>query len=587
MGRINILADNVADQIAAGEVVERPASVVKELVENALDAGARTIEVSLTGGGKTEILVSDDGHGMERDDAVLAVDRHATSKIKTAADLIGVASYGFRGEALPAIASVSRFEMETSADRSAEGTRVVVEGGRMLNVEPAARQPGTSVFVKRLFFNTPARRKFLKSQSAETRACVSAVTILALGRLDVSFKLASDDRVLLDAPSVSSLGDRISTLFGNTIADGLVPVEHHDGMVTVRGFVDRPADAKPSGRKVFFFVNGRPFRDGFLVRSAEAGYRGTIHPGNRPTLFLSLSLSGDAVDVNVHPTKAEVRFRDRRFVERAVEEAVRKALGVVDSAAVTHGYPAEGSAKWDGGSFGTTERGQAWRDSPRHEAQTAALFQEFARSEDADSPQPIEAPVGAVPVSSRDFVQVFNTYIILETPEGVAIIDQHSAHERVIFEQTMAGIEGGGALAQRLLLPITIDLTAEELDAVESNSKTLNAIGFEVEPFGGKSVVIHAVPNPHPRFDARRCFEEMVADLSRGRFGGWSNELERFAATFACRAAVKGGQPLDKQEIRVLLDRLFACELPPHDVHGRPTIVQLRRDDLEKRFGRS
>ena len=580
MARIAILADAVADQIAAGEVVERPASVVKELVENALDAGATNITIELEAGGRTAIAVSDDGAGMDRDDAVLAIDRHATSKIRVASDLIGVPTYGFRGEALPAIASVAKFELETapSGDNGAEATRIVVEGGRLKGVDVTARQPGTTVKVQRLFFNTPARRKFLRKPPAETRAVVAAVSLLALTRLDVGFTLSSDGRVITKAPRVSAFSDRIQALYGRELAEGLIAVDHHAGPISVRGFIQRPSDAKPTGRKAFLFVNGRPFRDHFLVRAAEAGYRATIHPGARPTLFLSLGVPGDAVDVNVHPTKMEVRFRDRRFVEQCVEEAVRNALGDLDASAVVRAWPAafrrvaEGAPAPSPGSPDGAPGGGAPESAP-------TLFDDQPHGAGSADP-------GAL-FGDTDFLQVFNTYIVIQTPEGLAIVDQHSAHERILFEQAMKHLTGEHAPSQRLLLPITVDLEPQELEAVSQSKELLNAIGFEAEEFGGRSLVIHAVPNPHPRFDARRCFEEVVADLARGRFGGWNNELERFAATFACRAAIKAGHVLERRETRTLLNRLFACELPPHDVHGRPTIVQLPKDELERRFGRT
>ena len=579
-GRVQILADTVADQIAAGEVVERPAAVVKELVENALDAGASTITIELEGGGKKSIAVSDDGLGMHRDDAVMAMDRHATSKIRTASDLIGVATYGFRGEALPAIASISKLEMETAAATDngtpVEATRLVVEGGRLKDVTPAARQRGTTVTVRRLFFNTPARRKFLRTQAAETRAAVAAVSLLALARLDVAFKLTSDGRVLTDAPRVSRFADRITSLFGRTVAEGLIAVEHHAGPVSVRGFIQRPAEAKPSGRKAYLFVNGRPFRDPFLVRAAEAGYRATIHPGSRPTLFLSIGLPGDAVDVNVHPTKLEVRFRDRWLVERTMEEAVRQSLGDMGAAAVVH-QAADSFSSSDQRVAGVGT--QPGSDRGGYDTGMGSLFGGAAPSQGGW--QSTEAP------SEGQFLQIFNSYIVMQTPDGMAIVDQHSAHERVLYEQTMKELTGQGSPSQRLLLPLTVDLEPAELEALERSGDMLRAIGFEVEEFGGRSVVIHAVPNPHPRFDARKCFEEVVADVGRGRFGGWANQLERFAATYACRAAVKAGQALENRELRTLLRRLFACELPPHDVHGRPTIVQLPREELERRFGRS
>jgi DNA mismatch repair protein MutL len=569
MGRITVLPREVADQIAAGEVVERPASVVKELVENALDAGAMSITVELEDGGRTLVRVSDDGVGMDREDALLALDRHATSKIRSARDLVGVPTYGFRGEALPAIASIAELQLETApaADRAQAnlGTSLVVKGGRVERVESSARAAGTTVTVRRLFFNTPARRKFLRSQRSETRAAVETLTVLALARLDVSFTLVSDGRSRLEAPRVAGFGDRVASLFGRRTAEELIPVEHHLAGVSVRGFVQRPAEAKAAGRKAHLFVNGRPFRDPFLVRAAEAGYRATIAPGLRPTLLLSLGVPGDGVDVNVHPAKLEVRFRDRMLVERAVEEAVRSSLRPMEAAAVVGHPPYADDARPAAGS------------SNGHQSVLIALF-------DSDIPAGERKLGHAV---GQDILQIFDTYLVFETLEGMVFVDQHSAHERVLYERAMAQLRGEGSAAQRLLLPLTVDLSPEELEAVEDHANLLSAVGYEIEPFGGRSVVVHAVPNPHPRFDARRCVEELTADLARGRFGGFANRLERFAATFACRAAIKAGHTLDRQERRELLRRLFACELPPHDVHGRPTIVQLPKDELERRFGRS
>jgi DNA mismatch repair protein MutL len=566
--RIAILPDAVADQIAAGEVVERPASVVKELVENALDSGARHVRVELEQGGKILVLVSDDGSGMGREDAVLALDRHATSKVKSVADLVGVGTFGFRGEALPAIASVSRFTLTTS-EGDGTATELSVTGGRLDRIADGARQQGTTVAVRGIFFNTPARRKFLRSVSSETRAAHEVVATLALAHPGAGFELHVDGACRLVVPPSQSLEDRLSAVWGDALAGTLVPVSYAAGAFRVTGFAQRPGDAQPTGRRTQLFVNGRPFKDPFLVRAAEAGYRSAIHPGDRPSLLLNIDVAPQDVDVNVHPAKLEVRFRDRIGAERVVEEAVRDSLGVLAAAVLVGDWRPAGIGQH-------TEEVAAGRTVDGHDL--------FAPGETV----PPDAEDAAQPAAgfSVPLLQVFNTYIVYEAPEGVVIVDQHSAHERVLYELVMAQLTGADPPAQRLLLPLTLELTDEELDAVESHGEELRRVGFEAEPFGGRTVAVHAVPSPHPRFDAEACFRETVADLARGRFGGWANRLERFAATYACRAAVKAGQRLDQREMRELLLRLFATDLPPHDVHGRSTIVQLPREELERRFGR-
>jgi DNA mismatch repair protein MutL len=564
--RIAILPDAVADQIAAGEVVERPASVVKELVENALDAGAQHVRVELEQGGKTLVLVSDDGTGMGREDAVLALDRHATSKVRSAADLIGVATFGFRGEALPAIASVSRLTLTTS-EGDGTATELSVTGGRLERVADGVRQRGTTIAVRAIFFNTPARRKFLRSVSSETRAAHDALATLALAHPQVGFELHLDGACRLMVPAEQNLEERLFTVWGAELAGSLVPVRYAAGAFRVTGFAQRPGDAQPTGRRTQLFVNGRPFKDPFLVRAAEAGYRSAIHPGDRPSLLLDIEVPAAEVDVNVHPAKLEVRFRDRIGVERVVEEAVRDALGALAAATVV--------GDWHPGRFAAS--------SPLLTGRQEVDGRDLFAPTDEVPPSPDAEPAAGFSVP---LLQAFDTYILYEAPEGIVIVDQHSAHERVLYETVMGQLTGGDAPAQRLLLPLTLELTDEELDAVEAHGEELGRIGFEVEPFGGRTVAVHTVPSPHPRFDAEACFREMIADLARGRFGGWANRLERFAATYACRAAVKAGQRLDEREMRELLLRLFATHLPPHDVHGRSTIVQLPREELERRFGR-
>ena len=562
--RVQVLTDQVADQIAAGEVVERPGSVVKELVENALDAGARAVRVELEDGGKVLIRVSDDGSGMDREDARLALQRHATSKIRTAVDLIGVGTFGFRGEALPAIASVSRFELETAEDHGDAATRLRVTGGKLEATEETARQRGTTVTVRGLFYNTPARRKFLRASTTETRAAVEAVTVLALTRPDVAFSVTNDGRVLVDCQPANRLIDRVRALWGAELAETLLEVSHRAGPLEVSGLVQRPAQARPAGRKGYVFVRGRPIRDPFILRAAEAGYRSTIAPGDRPSLLLFLDLPGDAVDVNVHPAKLEARFRDKFFVEKVVAEAVREALAPLEAAAPFRA-PGQGSGVWF---QGQSDSGSA------HPGMPLELFRTDALTAD---PKHLAPPL----------LQVFQTFILFQTDQGIAIVDQHSAHERVLYEDVMRQLGGDGATAQRLLLPLTLDFEPAELDAIEAHRELLERIGYEMEPFSGRSIVVHTAPNPHPRFEAARCLQELVADLAGGRFGGWQNRLERFAATFACRAAIKAGQGLDGDEMRQLIVRLLTATLPAHDVHGRPSMVQLPKEELERRFGRT
>lgn len=575
--RVAILSDTVANQIAAGEVVERPASAVKEMVENALDAGATHIRIAVENGGKTSLEVADDGSGMSREDALLSLDRHATSKIRDAADLVGIRSFGFRGEALPAIASVSRLTVLT-ADADGVGTEISVTGGRIDGVKESPRRRGTTVSARALFFNTPARRRFLRSANSESRAIVDVVTTLALAHPTIGITLTLDARTRLDVPPNQERHERVAAVWGEEVARTLLPVSFEMSGVTVQGFTQRPADAKPTGRRAQLFVNGRPFRDHFLVRAAEAGYRTAIHPGDRPSLFLDLHIDPTQVDVNVHPAKLEVRFRDRFTVERAVEAAVREALGDLGAAATLGPGPLPDAPP--------PPRSE-WRDLRDDGILTPGdLFAPLSGEvllqggeEGVESSPPVRG--WDVPV-----FQFADSYICYESPEGLVIVDQHAAHERVLYEQVMNAIEIDGLTGQRMLLPETIELSDEELETVRDHADLLNRLGYEVEPFGGRAVALHAAPQPHPRFDAIASFRELVSDLSRGRFGGWANRIERFVQTWACRAAVKAGQPLDPREMRNLLAQLFACDLPPHDVHGRATIVQLPHEELERRFGR-
>jgi len=589
--RIRILPDTLANQIAAGEVVERPASVVKELVENALDAAATRVDVTIRNGGKTEIRVSDDGHGMGREDALLALDRHATSKIATEDDLRAVRTFGFRGEALPSIASVSRLTLETAEARGV-GTRVRVSAGRIMGAEDCARQPGTTVLVRNLFFNVPARAKFLKSAAVETRAIADVITALSLANLSTSFRLESNGRTLLELPVAADVAGRAAALWGDAFAGALLPVSHTAEGVELAGLVERPDASVTGPRRVHLFVSGRPFRDRSLVHAAERGYRTTIPRGARPSLLLYLDVPEGRVDVNVHPAKAEVRFDRHAAVEAAVEAAVREAMATVASAATLDARPSPPQIRRPGRDPAARPPAGAG-DGGAGNAGQLAFF--VAAAPDRGTPEvgdhrPADPAEAAGVAAERRYAlwQVHDTYILAETRSGLLIIDQHSAHERILFEALMRDFDAGGRPSQRLLFPITLRLSPAEYSVVEDTRSLLEQAGFEAEPFGGRTVIVHAAPNPHPYFDAERCLREMVSELAEGSelTRAARNQYERLAMTFACKAAIKAGQKLSREEMHELFDALWGTELPYHDVHGRPTVIRLSLDELERRFGR-
>jgi DNA mismatch repair protein MutL len=578
--RIVVLPDTLANQIAAGEVVERPASVVKELVENALDAAATRIDIGLRNGGKTEIRVADNGSGMGRDDALLAFDRHATSKISRPEDLAGVRTLGFRGEALPSIASVARVTLET-AEPGEVGTRVRIASGRILGVDDCARQTGTTVVVRSLFVNVPARAKFLRSAAVETRSAADTVVALALANLSCAFRLESNDRTLLELPAATDVASRVAALWGDATASRFLAIDAGGEGVSVAGLIERP-DASVSGpRRVHLFVNGRPFRDRELVYAAERAYRTTVPYGARPSMILYLHVAPGGVDVNVHPAKAEVRFRDRFVVERVLEEGVRGALGTVESAATLDRRPPPPQLR-------PAVPGPP--PTPPAEDQLAFFVAARERGDGDGQPDALQRDAGDAPLpAARPALwQIHDTYILAETRSGLLIIDQHSAHERIMFEHLMRGFGADGVASQRLLFPLTLRLSPAEYGVLDDMRGLFERAGFEIEPFGGRTVIVHAAPAPHPYFDAERCLREMIAELTAGSelTRAARNQHERIAMTFACKGAIKAGQKLSVQEMTELFDRLFDTELPHHDVHGRPTIVRLSVDELERRFGR-
>ena len=586
---IEVLPDLVANQIAAGEVVERPASVVKELVENALDARATRIDIDIERGGKRRIRVTDDGVGMGREDALLSLDRHATSKIRAAVDLQSVATFGFRGEALPSIAAVSRMTLETLADSDPLGTRVRVKGGTITGVDDVPRRRGTTVEVSDLFFNAPARSKFLKAVGAEARAVSDVVSLLALANASVGFGLTSGGRILLELPPAADLTARVAALWGREAATTLIALSTESDGVQVRGLIQRPDAAKSGFRRAHLFVNGRPFRSRPLLSAVDRGYRTTIPERVRPWAFLYLRMPPGTVDMNVHPTKAEVRFRDANAVESFVEEAVRAGLTSEASAATLDTQLAPPQLL-------VREPGPSRPDKKSEvESQTALFLSANAAMPSATAPSSgaaamRDAPADPIPMVEERLRlwQVLNTYVLAETREGLIIIDQHSAHERILFERLSRAFEESGETGQRLLFPLTIRLAKAEYEQVEALTGILNRVGFEVEGFGGNTIIVHAVPDPHPYFDPERCLREMIDELVTGSdlTRSAKNQHEKIAMTFACKGAIKAGQRLSETEMQKLFDQLFATELPYHDVHGRPTIVRLSKSELERKFGR-
>ena len=588
--RIRVLPDHVANQIAAGEVVERPASVVKELVENALDAGAGTVRISIERGGKGRIRVSDDGCGMTREDALVCLDRHATSKIRRAEELREIHTLGFRGEALPSIAAVSRLTIETAIEGEEVGTRLRVLAGRMQGVEDVARRRGTTVDVANLFLNTPVRARFLASVPAETRAVSDVIHSLALAHQGTRFVFESGGRTVLDLPAERGLRSRVEAIWKDAEKAGLIDLSTGQGDLRLAGVIQRPDLARSGFRRSHLYVNGRPFRDGRLVAAADRGYRTTVPEGTRPWLFLFLGMPRVEVDVNVHPGKAEVRFRNRRQVEGFVEAAVRETLEGIESAArwdtgggmVREGTGNKGSGPVPGA--GRTDRKDGAAESGGGDRGQMQLFRG-----DTSGVEGAEDEASAQRAPRPALLQVHNSFILAETRDGVIIVDQHAAHERVLYERIIAGFERSDGEGQRLLFPFTIRLSGPEMDVVESVRAPLTRLGFEFERFGDGALLVQAVPSPHAYFDAERCMREMIDELVHGSelMKSARNQNERVAMSFACKAAIKAGQKLSDEEMQELFDQLFATELPYHDIHGRPTTVNLRLDELRRSFGRT
>jgi len=590
--RIRILDDRLVSQIAAGEVVERPASVVKELVENALDAGATRLEVELEGGGARRIRVADDGAGMDRDDALLAFDRHATSKIASFADLERVASLGFRGEALASIASVAKVELAT-AERPGEGTRVRIEGGRVLAVEPVARGRGTTIDVASLFWNVPARRKFLKTRETELRRCLEVVEAYALAWPEIAWSVRHEGRLLLDAPpladGVSGLRERVGQLFGPELARRLVEIPGEAAAALApgaRGLVGEPTTAR-RGRRTFVFVNRRLVRDRAVLAAFYRAVREEWRSDEFPALFLFLDLPAEQVDVNVHPQKSEVRFRDGGYVER-VGQLLRAALGRArgeEPAPLRVPYAAPAvPAAWEG---------LGGREAAAHEIRERAAAEPFEAGRVA---MPALAPLerAPVPLSGRSgetrpfrlLGQYKGALVLLEGPDGLYLIDQHVAHERILYERLRRELEAERPPSQRLVAPLLLELSRAESMKLAELAPALDELGFELEELSGGTLALAAAPPSLGVEAAQALLATLASDGESGAGNLRRRLLDDFAASSACKAAIKMHHPLSAEKIEALVSELFRAENPYACPHGRPVVLALTDADLERRFGR-
>jgi DNA mismatch repair protein MutL len=589
MGIIALLPTDLANQIAAGEVVERPASIVKELIENAIDAGARRIQVLVDIGGKRLVRVEDDGAGMSAEDARLAIERHATSKIKRADDLAAIYTLGFRGEALPSIASVSHFVLRTRLRGEIAGTEIRVNGGAVASVQETGCPEGTSIEVGDLFYNLPARRKFLKSDTAETTQCSRVVSQFALGYPEIGFSLTSGNRTLMQWPPVANLEARLYQIFGDR--QDLVPVGRALLGCSIKGYVAALAEQGPTRGSQNVFVNRRIVKDKTIAHAIIDAYSSASIKERSPEVHLFLEIPADRVDVNVHPTKAEVRFRDQSFIHEAVKHAVADAIGrgVVpelqllpstyrDSGPLAQSIPgvlAGGSYPSRWADTGLRAPGPGLPASGSGEAPDNERPQPEARS-----PEPEVKPMMALG-------QFRDTFIIAVDADGIAIIDQHVAHERVLFERVMERLTSGPLESQRLLEPLLVELSPESRQTLLNHARDLDRLGFGVEDFGGETLRLTSVPallGPDEAVTAIRALAEDLEGLDRG--GQVGDALRRIAATTACHAAVKANYPLTHEKMMHILEELRRTAYSTVCPHGRPVMLRLTKREIEKNFQR-
>jgi DNA mismatch repair protein MutL len=623
MGRIRLLPETVASQVAAGEVVERPGSVIKELIENSIDAGARKIDIIIRRGGISLVRVIDDGCGMDRDDALLSLERHATSKIRSAADLQAVATLGFRGEALPSIASVSRFRLTTREARAVAGTEIIVNGGKLDIVRDGGEAPGTQVEVRSLFYNLPARRKFLRSENTESRNIEHQIHLQAIGHPQIGFSLLRDDRMLFQLPGAATLTDRIRDLYGVELVQRLVEVAGTGSpKIRISGFIGQAGLSRQTRAQQLVFVNGRAIESSLITPAIREGYHTALMKGQYPVTFLFLELDPAAVDVNVHPAKREVRFRDPSGVRETIVRCIQQTL---------QSRRAAWQEKFRAPASSPTVPGKAGPDLRLHPE--LAVPEESHRELTHLSPAVSHrikagATVGGVggpgigPSSAETVGQapglpgshidsandalalqrsqrlageqefqiigvLSKLYVLMENADGLVLVDQHAAHERILFEELRRRMEEQGVPAQKLLLPQTFDVPPRDADWIERNLSILQRMGIGIEGFGPGTFKIDSVPSFLNVSDPAQFMRKVIDDLKSAANNASAMRLgEEMIAKSVCRHAVKANDPLRYPEVEKLIRDLLDCDLPYCCPHGRPTMIQISLAELDKKFGR-
>lgn len=621
MSRIRILPDALASQVAAGEVVERPASVIRELVENSLDAGALHIEVHVQRGGSASIKIVDDGSGMDREDAILCLERHATSKIRSKEDLAAIHTFGFRGEALPSIASVSRFRLATKQADSLSGTEIEVHGGKLIHVRDCGGATGTVIEVRNLFHNLPARRKFLRTEATEYAHVEQQFRLHAIANPRTAFTLTRDGDLMFHLPATQDLLERIRGLVGADLAARLVevPAAERNG-IRIQGYIGGPGLSRSTRQMQFTFLNGRPIESPSISYGLREGYHTTLMKGQHPVTFLFLDMDAHGFDVNVHPAKKEVRFHDGHGVREAVAAAVSVALSA--TRALPQGHPASSARQqpWMEAAPANVEPAPSLKLAAEPPAplpvpaqtllpipatfsaparsfippEPAASIPPPARTQPAPPPSTARAATaGSDSGPSEDFARyrilgvLHRLYVLLESPEGLVLMDQHAAHERVMFEQMRRAMEHEGVPTQRLLIPLTLQLSPRDADIISRNLDSLSRLGIEAEPFGPNIFKVETLPTFLKTDDPMDWLDQVIEEL-RGMSGTASSLRlgEDMIATTVCRHAVKANDHLSLPELQALLKDLAACEMPYCCPHGRPTLIQISHAELERKFGR-